>query len=284
MTSEAASNGVTNTAKARRPGRPAYDLADRSAAAQFEAIRRDIRLDKASKRPLWRQISEALEAAVRGGGLAPRSRLPSEEALAAMFGVSRPVVRNALQALAGRGLVVKLHRKGIFVGDPPPETGFITTNLAAYDDLVARGHKVTTRTFELYRSAPDPEERAALQLDDGDTVVRIGRVFFMDGKPITHARISFHGAKVPGFENEDMEGRPILRHIQERYGRSLSRAERWFKAVMPPADVADAMDLGPDTPVIWIESIAYEADNTPLEYYRAHYNSETAVVHLSVIG
>ena len=39
-----------------------------------------------------------------------RSRMPSELALAGQFGVSRPVVRNALQPLVGKGLVVKLPR------------------------------------------------------------------------------------------------------------------------------------------------------------------------------
>ena len=269
---------------ARRPGRPSYESVDAKAAEAFAAVRSAITLDKTSSHPLWRQIAEGLETALRARRLVPGARIPSEQALAEMFGVSRPVVRNALDALAKRGLIVKLHRKGIFVGDPPPETGFITTNLAAYDDLVARGHKVTTRTFELQLSDPDPEEAAALHLDAGGRVLRVGRVFVMDGKPITYANVSFPAARVPGLEDLVQEGAPVLRLIRERYGRALVRADRWFKAVMPPEDVAAAMETEPGQPMIWIKSIAYEADDSPLEFYRAYYNSETALIHLSVIG
>lgn len=233
---------------------------------------------------MWRQLAEQLETVIRRGGIEPKSRMPSEEALAKKFGVSRPVVRSALQKLALRGFVVKLHRKGVFVGEPKPETDFITTNLAAYDDLVSRGHKVTTKTFEVYRAAPDEREREALQLENNSTVVRLVRGFWMDGEPISHAHISFHGDKVPGLENVEIEGKPILRYIQQTYGRKLARAERWLKAVLPSADVAKDMDIPIDLPMIWVESIAYEADNSPLEYYRAHYNSDAALVHLLVIN
>ena len=143
---------------------------------------------------------------------------------------------------------------------------------------------MTTRTFELQLSDPDPEEAAALHLDVGSQVLRVGRVFVMDGKPITYANVSFPAARVPGLEDLLKEGAPVLRLIRERYGRTLVRADRWFKAVMPPKDVAAAMETEPGQPMIWIKSIAYEADDSPLEFYRAYYNSETALIHLSVIG
>lgn len=268
----------------RRPGRPSFREAEGEAAEEFAAVRETIALDKSSKHPLWRQIAEGLETSLRAGRLTPGARIPSEQSLAQMFDVSRPVIRNALAALAKRGLVVKVHRKGVFVGDPPPETGFITTNLAAYDDLVARGHKVATRTFDFRLAEPDPEEAAALHLEDGDMVVRVGRVFVMDGTPISYAEISFVAARVPGLHLEDIEGAPILQLIRDRYGRSLVRAERWFKAVIPPAEVAAAMEIDPVQPMIWIKSVAFEADDSPLEFYRAYYNSEAALIHLSVIG
>lgn len=279
----AARRSRTGPGVPRKPGRPSFVRADKNNAERFDAAICNISLICTSAVPLWKQLAEQLEAVIRQGGIQPHSRIPSEEALAARFGVSRPVIRHALQNLASRGIVVKLHRKGVFVGDPKPETDFITTNLAAYDDLVARGHKVTTKTFEFYRTAADEHERRALQLKEEDTVVRILRGFWMDDKPVSHALVSFRGDKVPGLENFDIEGQPILRHIQQAYGRRLTRAERWLKAVLPPSQVAIDMGVRSDLPMIWVESIAYEADNSPLEYYRAHYNSEAALIHLSVI-
>lgn len=267
----------------RGRGRPAFDQADKQGAERFERACSHISVSKSLKLPLWRQLAEQLEAVIRDGGLEPNSRMPSEEALAEMFGVSRPVVRNAMQMLAGRGLIVKLHRKGNFVSIPPLETAFLTTNLSVYGDMVARGHKVSSETFEFRRVNPSEDEREALRLAPGETVIRVGRVFWMDNQPITHTQMSLHGEKLPGFEALDIKDRSVLGLVRDRYGFTLRRAERWFKAVTAPADVCEVMNVAPGSPMIWIESIAYDADNSPLEFYRAYYNSNAARMHISIV-
>jgi len=61
------------------------------------ALKREERLsDRAAK---------ALEELIVGGVLKSGSRLPAERELAAMFGVSRTVIREAVQNLAARGLL-----------------------------------------------------------------------------------------------------------------------------------------------------------------------------------
>lgn len=267
----------------RGRGRPKFDQAHKKAADRFQEACRHISVSKTVNLPLWRQLAEQFEAVIRAGELEPHSRMPSEESLTEMFGVSRTVVRNALQMLAKRGLIVKVHRKGIFVDAPPLETAFLTSNLSVYDDMVSRGHRVSTKTFEFLRAEANEDERAALQLEPHETVIRIGRLFWMDEKPITYTQMTLHGEKLPGFETLDIENRSILGLIRERYGRRLRRCERWFRAVTAPDHVCEAMGTAPATPMIWIESIAYEADNTPLEFYRAYYNSDAASMHLSIV-
>lgn len=266
----------------RRPGRPAFEQADKPAAERFRDACRHISISRDGRVPLWLQICEQLEGIIQKGDIEPHSRMPSEETLAEMFGVSRPVIRKALQTLASRGLVVKIHRKGVFVGAPPMQTDFLTKHLSVYDDMVSRGHKVVTNTFLLERTAPDDDERDALQLGSDDTVIRIERVFWLNGKAIVYAHISLHGGKLPGFENLDIENRSLLGVVRERYGLRLCRAERWFKAAIAPPDVSTVMEIEAGSPLILIESIAQDAENTPLEYYRAYYNSEVARMHLLI--
>lgn len=266
----------------RRPGRPSFDQADKPAAERFRDACSDIEISRTSRVPLWAQISEQLQAIIQRGDIEPHSRIPSEEALAEMFSVSRPVIRKALQTLASRGLVVKIHRKGVFVGEPPIQTDFLTKNLSVYDDMVSRGHKVVTTTFLLERTEPDDEEREALRLAADETVIRIERVFWLNGKAVTYAHVSLHGGKLPGFENLDIENRSLLGVVKERYGLRLCRAERWFKAAIAPPEVATVMEAEAGAPMILIELIAEDASNTPLEYYRAYYNTDVARMHLLI--
>lgn len=266
----------------RKTGRPSFDQADGIATEMFMREGRRVVLSRADERPLWQQLSHQLENLIYSGKLAPKSRIPSEPALCEVFKVSRPVVRSAINALAAKGLVVKLARKGMFVGMPPRESAFLTSNLSLFDDMMARGVRISTKTFKLEKGLPDDQEKDALQLEDGDLVTRLSRVFWIDDEPLTYTHMSFPAAKVPGFEDLDIEGRSILGMIRDLYGRSPKRAERWFTAAMPTKDVQERLDVAPDSPLIWIESIAFEADGTPLEFYRAYYNSSTARIHMSV--
>lgn len=148
--------------------------------------------------------------------------------------------------------------------------------------MLARGVKVETKTYEVTRVEADEDEVTGLKLAPGDQVVRLKRVFWVDGDPITYTRMSFPAAKVPGFEREDVEGRSILGMIRDLYGRSVVRAERNFAATLPTPEAQERMQVSEYDPLIWIESIGFEADGTPLEYYRAFYDSRAANIRVSV--
>lgn len=62
-------------------------------------------------------IVEQLETLILEGTLQPGQRLPAERALAEQFGVSRPSVREALQKLVARGLVISRQGGGNYVCD-----------------------------------------------------------------------------------------------------------------------------------------------------------------------
>ncbi|MCW3009587.1 MAG: transcriptional regulator, GntR family with sensor domain protein, partial [Solirubrobacterales bacterium] len=69
--------------------------------------------------PAWAQIEEDLARRIER--LDVGSRLPPERDLAGELGVSRSTVRQALGALAGRGLVERGVGRGTFVARPKVE-------------------------------------------------------------------------------------------------------------------------------------------------------------------
>lgn len=70
---------------------------------------------KAARVTLAQQVRDGLRAFIADARLSPGEVLPSETKLAAQFGVSRPVIREALQALAATGLVEIVNGKGAVV-------------------------------------------------------------------------------------------------------------------------------------------------------------------------
>lgn len=64
------------------------------------------------------QVAAALEAEIRAGHLAQGEKLPTEQALAQQFGVSRTVVREAVSRLKSMGLVAARQGSGMYVARP----------------------------------------------------------------------------------------------------------------------------------------------------------------------
>lgn len=265
----------------RARGRPKNEDEDSASADLLRALAVDGLIERSQETPLWVQLKNLIADQIASKALGPDMRLPSEQALCEIFNVSRPVVRAALGGLADEGLLMKVPRRGVFVTEPRMETNFLTSNVSVHSDLEARGHKVTSTAFEFRRAPPDEAEKRVFSLPPDGTVVRVGRIYLSDGKPITHTLISLPGHRVPEMERFDIAGQSIFQILKERYGLVSRRAERWFTAEIAPADVAKRLKVAPGTPLIAIESIAFDPNDAPLEYYRAYYNSSVARIHVS---
>ena len=72
-----------------------------------------------NKEPLYQQIVEALLEQIRDGRLEPGARVPSQNELAKMYGVSEITSRRALRELEERGAVRRIRGKGTFVSVQP---------------------------------------------------------------------------------------------------------------------------------------------------------------------
>lgn len=82
------------------------------------------------------EVRQYLSEAIRVGEYVPGSRLPSENALASQYGVSRPVVREAVSRLAAEGLVRAERGRGTFVSERPTVSKLEFEPISGIDDLI----------------------------------------------------------------------------------------------------------------------------------------------------
>src|SRR5258708_39635048 len=72
-----------------------------------DAVPLTVELDRSSPVPLYYQLAQAIEAAIRDGELTPGDRFENELALAKRLTLSRPTTRRAIQELVDKGLLVR---------------------------------------------------------------------------------------------------------------------------------------------------------------------------------
>ena len=99
-------------------------------------------LDRSSPVPLWFQAAQQLEAAIDRGDLRPGQRLDNEIELADRFGLSRPTLRRAIEALVGQGLLVRKRGVGTQVVQSQVKRPVELSSL--FDDLASSGRRPTT--------------------------------------------------------------------------------------------------------------------------------------------
>src|SRR5678810_350516 len=94
-------------------------------------------VDRSSPVPLYFQVAGQLEQAINDGVLAPGARVPNEMVLADELGVSRPTMRQALQTLVDKGMLVRKRGVGTQVVKAQIRRPVELTSLN--DDLVRTG-------------------------------------------------------------------------------------------------------------------------------------------------
>ncbi|MFR8548720.1 MAG: FadR/GntR family transcriptional regulator [Lachnospiraceae bacterium] len=89
-----------------------------------------------SRANLYEQIADTLESWILANGYTEDGKLPSEQALADEFGVSRNVIREALKLLKERGLVESRNGTGSYITKPAAENlSDVISRMVAMDHI-----------------------------------------------------------------------------------------------------------------------------------------------------
>ncbi|HWJ75393.1 MAG TPA: FadR/GntR family transcriptional regulator [Kaistia sp.] len=123
-------------------------------------------------RPTAEEVSRQIELLILEGVLHPGDRLPGERDLAARLDVSRPVLREALKGLEGRGLIESRHGGGNYVA---PIEG--TLFAGPVIDLIAGSQKAGADYLEFRREVEaTAAAMAAVRATESDRTI-LARIF-----------------------------------------------------------------------------------------------------------
>jgi DNA-binding GntR family transcriptional regulator len=237
-----------------------------------------VELDRSSPVPLYYQLAQAIEAAIRDGELAPGDRFENELALAKRLTLSRPTTRRAIQELVDKGLLVRKRGVGTQVVQNPVHRRVELTSL--FDDLARAGQEPTTQLLE-YHTGPAGEEIAAeLNLSAERDVVTIQRLRCANGEPLAVMTNYLPVELAP--DPEELESAGLYQSLRTR-GIHIRLARQRIGA--KPATRAEArlLDEKVGGPLLTMSRTAFDDSGKAVEFgahcYRAsRYYFETTLV------
>jgi phosphonate metabolism transcriptional regulator PhnF len=214
--------------------------------------------------PKWAQIEETLADQIGSGDLRVGDRLPAERDLCDRWDVSRGTIRQALDALAARGLVERGVGRGTFVAAGKVEVRL--HDVAGFTEQMARaGVQAHARVLRAgVRSAPE-QVAAALGIDVGAAVVRIERLRLAGRLALTLEDTWIPSERFPGIEELDLRG-SVYALMRDLYGHEPARVVETLEPVVAQRHSAELLGVAPGSALMLVERTAFDADNVPVEY------------------
>jgi DNA-binding GntR family transcriptional regulator len=240
-----------------------------------------VRLDRASPVPLYYQLAQNIETAIRSGRLSSGSHLDNEIELARQLRVSRPTVRRAIGVLANRGLVIKRHGIGTLV--VPVRVRRPVRLSSLYDDLKESGQTPTTRLLAR-EVVPAPAEVAtSLQLSRGTRVLHFERLRLASDQPIALMR-NFLPLSLDEVVTEEGLKSAGLYQLLRQSGIHLRLASQAIGARSAQRREARLLKVPSGAPLLTMQRISYDDAGQPVEYGSHVYPADRYSFEMSVVA
>jgi GntR family transcriptional regulator len=224
--------------------------------------------------PYYHQLKQLVVADITENDRRPGDRLPGDNALCSMYGVSRTVVRQALSELEVEGIVIRDKGRGTFVAPAPANAGLIAGLTGLYEDVAARGLELHSQVKKIGVVPADDSRAAALQIEVGDPVVHIEPwVFAVNDLP--------HWAVV-GLEHEDLTDRSLYQILEEEYGVRLVHGRRVVEAAQAGARLARMLGVRSSDPLLVLRSVSVGEQGRPVESFVAFHRGDRSRFEVDV--
>jgi len=176
--------------------------------------------------------------------------VPSENALAEQFGVSRMTARRALQDLAEQGVITRNQGAASTVASIKSQSSLIEIRNIA-DEIADRGHAYQANVLELSQTQASSKVAQQLGVAAGDAVFHSTIVHFEEGLPVQLEQRFVNPAVIPDYLKQNFE--LITPHTYLSRIAPLTEADHQIEAVLAQSELAALLDIDASQPCLQVQ-------------------------------
>lgn len=234
-------------------------------------------IDTRSVVPYYFQLQEILKEEIGHGRWKPGELIPSESQLASMFGVSRTVIRNALDILEEVGRVYRIKGKGTVVS--PPRFGYETIAEAEmWDNVFYRATKTLWKTVDVRRVTAGRDVGRMLDLPPSSEVFELTYAHTVNGLPasVSHTFLRLDASESLRELSAQPDGLPVLEEggpefltqLAELHQVQVHRSEVTVEATTTDHLEGELLDLSQGGLAFLLRSVDFDPEDTPVDLTR----------------
>ena len=217
---------------------------------------------------------------IRSADLPADRKLPREEELARIIGVSRVTLRTALNELALAGLITRKQGRGTFVSAAAANMNVSLTPMSEFTQLIrASGYHPEVRVLGVEVLDEGGPDAARLDLDPSTPLVVTRKVFLADGRfcslAVDHFPLDLIGGRA-ALETLSHYDDSVFRYIAAVSGRRIVRDRIQLSAVAGREAQAwvPGSELIGRQPLLKVEGVNYDEDDRPVLFAREYVDTE----------
>jgi len=224
-------------------------------------------LQRDSPVPLYVQLEQILRAKIASGEWRPNQRIPSENELNKIYGLSRMTARGVLNKLVGEGMLFRVPGKGTFLA-PTKIDAVSPAYRGVREQLESMGFETTTTVLGVDLVEPQVTVRDTLRLADGARVYAIHRLRATQDEPISLHHSYVPADLAPGLDQHDTASEQLCVILDKHYGLSMVQVEEHLEATSAGVDEVEHLRMRRGSPVLHLQDVISDVDGTIFEYSR----------------
>jgi GntR family histidine utilization transcriptional repressor len=215
---------------------------------------------------LYERVKTFIRKKSAAGEWKPGDRIPSENELVKVLGVSRMTINRALRELTGQGELTRRGGVGTFVAAPKPSSTLLMIAKIG-DEVRARGHSYRWVVILRESEKADDEVGQELEMMPGRTVYHVSCVHYENNTPIQFEDRYVNPVMAPHFLDQSFLSQPPSEYLLSVM--PADEIEHTVDAVFPGRR-ARVLKIRANEPCLLLTRRTWAA-NTPVTFARLLY-------------
>jgi GntR family transcriptional regulator len=213
-----------------------------------------------------RQVRDLLRARIVLGGFGDGA-VPGEQRLIEEYGVSRGVVRDALDLLRAEGLIERLQGAGTFVVAQSRIRHGLDVLRGLPDEIEDGQYRITYQVLDMGLVPAPPIVAERLSVAEGAEVVFFERLTVLDALPLT-LRSSWFPWDIgaPLLKPDAGPRGSIYQVIERQLGHQVGYTDQLIEATVADHAVSQLLKTPVGAPILLLERLVHLTDGRPVEF------------------
>jgi len=236
--------------------------------------------------PLYARVEKEIRNKIINGQYEPGEKLPTEDELIKIYGVSKITIRKALSELEADKLIVRNQGRGTFIAGkiPTKEYQLITGDVEGILNSL-EGFAVKVLKAKNYRVGETRFAKSVRDFFNINNTDHIGTIEILRTRkkqPVFYFENMLSSDLSKLLLKKDLLKRPLLIILKQKMGMSIGKGELTFEAIPADTIIAKTLKCQPSDPIILFQVFYWLSSGEPLLMINVYMKAENMKYRMNI--